>query len=85
MAGGKWKSMQRVKMALLLGKGVEGVSDTVMEEVREYVMYWTGKWWQRRTDLLYGELINGFWSSPLPPLWTAQTQHMHYLVSYFPY
>ena len=31
-------------MALLLGKGVEGVSDTVMEEVGECVMYWVGKW-----------------------------------------
>ena len=33
-------------MALLLGKGMEGVSD-VMEEVGECVMYWIRKWWQR--------------------------------------
>ena len=43
---------------MLLGKGVKGVSDTVMEEVGEYVMYWIGKWWQRRKDLLYGELMD---------------------------
>ena len=34
-------------MALLLGKGMDGVSDTVMEEVGECGMYWI-KWWQRR-------------------------------------
>ena len=28
------------KVALLLGKGVKGVSDTVMEVVGEYIMYW---------------------------------------------
>ena len=32
------------KVALLLGKCVERVSDTVMEEVSECVMYWIGKW-----------------------------------------
>ena len=32
------------KIALLLGNGVEGVSDIVMEEVNECVMYWIGKW-----------------------------------------
>ena len=31
--------MKEIKVALLLGKGEEGVSDTVMEEVGEYVMY----------------------------------------------
>ena len=31
------------KVALLLGKGVEGVSDTVMEEVGECIMYWIEK------------------------------------------
>ena len=35
------------KVALLLGKGVEGISDIVMEEVGECIMHWTGKWWQR--------------------------------------
>ena len=30
-------------MTLLLGKGVEGVSDNVMK-VGECVMYWIGKW-----------------------------------------
>ena len=41
---GKWleeygRVCKEAKMALLLGKGVEGVSDTVMEEVGECVMY----------------------------------------------
>ena len=31
------------KVALLLGKGVEEVSDDVMEEVGECVMYWIRK------------------------------------------
>ena len=33
MAVGIWKSVQEGMVALLLGKSVEGVSDTVMEEV----------------------------------------------------
>ena len=45
-------------VALLLGNGVEGVSDSVMKEVGECIMYWIRKWWQRRKDLLYGELID---------------------------
>ena len=36
------------KMALLWGRVVERVSDTVMEEVGACVMHWIGKWWQRR-------------------------------------
>ena len=55
-------------MALLLVKDVEGVSDTAMAEVGECIMYRIGKWWQRRKNLLYGELMDGFWSPPLPPL-----------------
>ena len=46
--------MKEVKVALLLGNGEEEVSDTVMEEVGEYVMYWICKRWQRRKNLLYG-------------------------------
>ena len=34
-------------VTLLLGKGIEGVCDTMMEEVDECV-YWIGKQWQRR-------------------------------------
>ena len=56
-------------MALLLGKVVEGVSDTVEEEVVGCIMYWIGKWWQRRKDLLYGELMDEFWSLPSLPLY----------------
>ena len=53
-------------MELLLGKGMECVSGTVIEELGICFMYWIGKWWQRRKDSLYGELIDGFWSpSPL--------------------
>ncbi len=33
---------------LLLGKNVEGVSDKVMEELGECIMFWVGKWRQRR-------------------------------------
>ena len=36
------------KVALLLRKCVEGVSDTVMKEVGKCVMYWIGMWWQGR-------------------------------------
>ena len=57
---------EECKVALLLG-GVEGVSDTVMEEVGECVMYWIGKWWQRKKDLLHGEVMDGFWSPLLHP------------------
>ena len=42
------EELQEVKLALLLGKRVEGVSDTVMEEMVECIMYWIGRWWQRR-------------------------------------
>ncbi len=48
------------KVALLLGKGVEGVSKRVLVEVGQYVVYCLGKWWQRRKKLSYGEVINGF-------------------------
>ena len=36
------------KVALLFGKSVAEVSDTVMEEVGKCVAYWIRKWWQRR-------------------------------------
>ena len=53
------------KVALLLGKGVEGVSDIVMEEVGECICIGIiGKWWQRSKYSLYGELMYGFWSPP---------------------
>ena len=35
---------REVKVALLFRKGVEGVSDTLMEEVGKCVMYWIGKY-----------------------------------------
>ena len=54
VARGIWKCVKEVKVALLLGKDEEGVSDNVMEEVGEYVMYWICKRWQRRKNLLYG-------------------------------
>ena len=43
MAGGIWKSVQGGKEALLLEKGVERVSDILMEEWMN-IMYWIGKW-----------------------------------------
>ena len=45
---------------------MEGVSDTVVEEVGECVMHWKGKWWERRKELLYSELMTDF--GPLPSL-----------------
>ena len=41
-------------MALLLGKGVEGICSKVMEDVGGCVLYWLGRWWLRRKQLLYG-------------------------------
>ena len=41
-------------MALLLGKGVEGICNRVMEDVGECVLYWLGRWWQRMKQLLNG-------------------------------
>ena len=40
-----WK---QCKVELLLGEGVEGGSEAMMEEVGKCVIYWIGKWWQRR-------------------------------------
>ena len=61
-------------MTLLLGKGVEGVSDTAMEKMSECIVHWIGKWWQRRKDLLYGELMDRFCPLPPPPMksWIQQ-------------
>ena len=56
---------------------------TLMEEVGKYVMYWLGKWWQTRKDLWHGELMDGFWSPPLPPSMNSWTQHMHYYYHVF--
>ena len=63
-----WKES---KVALLLGKVVEGVSDTVMEEVGDCNMYCIGKWW----DLLHEELMDRFWSTPLPFYEQLDTAH----------
>ena len=41
-------------MALLLGKGVEGICTRVTVEVEECVGYWLGRLWQRRKQLLTG-------------------------------
>ena len=40
-------------MALLLGKGVGGICNRVMQDVGECVLYWLGRWWQRGKKL-YG-------------------------------
>ena len=80
MAGDTWKSVQGGQGGgIAAGKGVEGACDTVMEEVGECVMYWIGKWWQRRKDLFCGELMDGgFWSPPLATPMNSWTQHVHY-------
>ena len=52
-------------MPLLLGNGVEGIGNRVIEDVGEYVLYWLGRWWQRRKQLFYGKFFVGYWSSSL--------------------
>ena len=45
-----------------------------MREMGECAMYWIGKWWQRRKDLLYGKLMDGFWCpnpTPIMNSWTV--------------
>ena len=60
---------------------MERVSDIAMEEEVSECIIWIGKWWQRRNDLLHGELVDGFGSLPLyEQLVTAHAL----LVSYFP-
>ena len=63
-------------MTLMLGKGVEGGSDTVMEEVDECIMYW-----REMVAKMEGFVVwraNGrFWFPP-PPSMNSWTQHMHY-------
>ena len=41
-------------MALLLVKWLEDVYNRVIEEVGDCLVYWFGRWWQRRKQLLYG-------------------------------
>ena len=43
-----WRMDEEGKVALLLGKGVEDICNRMMEEVGECVLYWLGRWWQRR-------------------------------------
>ena len=38
------KRLEKVVMKFTVGKGVEGISKIVLEEVGEGVMYWLGKW-----------------------------------------
>ena len=47
-----WRVDEEGKVALLLGKGVEGICNRVIEDVGECVLYWLGRWWQRRKQLL---------------------------------
>ena len=37
-----------------------------MEEVGEHFIYWIGKWWQRRKDLLYVGIMPDFGPLPSP-------------------
>ena len=52
-----WRVDEEGKLAMLLGKGVEGICNRVMEDVGECILYWLGRWWQRRKQLLYGGLL----------------------------
>ena len=69
VGSGEWlEEYERVykegKVSMLLGKGVEGVSDSVMEEVGKYVLI--GKLVAEK-DLFYRELMDGFGSPTFPP------------------
>ena len=65
------------KVALLVGKGVEGVTNTLIEEVGVCVMYWIGKLWKRRKDVVWGANGQILVLSP-PPSMKSWTHHMHY-------
>ena len=49
-----WRVDEEGKVALLLGKGVEGICNRVLEDVGECISYWLSRWWSRRKQLLYG-------------------------------
>ena len=51
--GAEWLD-EGEKGGIAVGKGVEGICNRVMEDVGECVLYWLGRWWQRRQQLLYG-------------------------------
>ena len=46
-----WRVDEEGKVSLLLRKGVEGIYSRVMDDVGEFVVYWLGRWWQRRRQL----------------------------------
>ena len=60
-----WREDEKGKMSLILGNGVEGIGNIVMEDVGEYILYWLGRWWQRRKQLFNVKFVVGYWSSSL--------------------
>ena len=48
---GRGDSEKRV--ALLLGKSVEDMDDSIMDKIEERVMCHLAKWWKKRKGLLY--------------------------------
>ena len=54
-------------VALLFGKGVEEVIDTLIEEVGEGIMYWMGSVAEKEGFVVW-EANEQIWSPPLPPL-----------------
>ena len=60
-----WRLDKEGKEAMLLGKGTEGICNRVMEDVGECKLYWLGRWWQKRKQLLYEWVVVGYWSSSL--------------------
>ena len=49
-----WRVDEEGNVALMLRKGVKGIRNRMMADVGECVLYWLGRWWQRRKQLLYG-------------------------------
>ena len=52
-----WGEDEEEEVALLLGKEVVGIYNRVMEDVRECILYWLGRWWQRRKQLLHVQVL----------------------------
>ena len=52
-----WGVDEERKVALVLGEGVEGICNSVMEDVGECVLYWVGRWCQDGSNCFMGRLL----------------------------